>query len=294
MGIAHSFATDLTELTFLTTPTRRVYLKHEYTLPSGSLKYRCVDIVLRNLLAENKLRIGDTIVEASSGNAGAALAYCARELGLKCHIFVSDTVTPKKIEKIASFGARVTSIDCSDNPGKEILSARSHAADNGYYYFNQFENVRCATAYQSTLGEELVAQLRSRHVIPSHYVGGIGTGSSIIGVGRALREAFGQNVEIIGVAPNSSPTHIGGLHPGHLRPEGWFLPWRTRPAQFEDSVRFVDDKDAYRFAKELEEKTGYSVGPATGACLYVVHLAIPRGNIVLLGCDSGKSYANCL
>ena len=95
-----SYSTQLTELTFLTTPTRRVYLKHEYSLPSGSLKYRCIDAVLRELLTEKKLQVGDTIVEASSGNAGAALAYCSREFGLKCHIFVSDTVSRKKIERI--------------------------------------------------------------------------------------------------------------------------------------------------------------------------------------------------
>jgi cysteine synthase len=246
--------------------------------------------VLRELLNERELQVGDTVVEASSGNAGAALAYCARELGLKCHVFVSDTVTPLKIEKIKSLGAIVTCIDCSEFPGREISSARSHAADNGHFYFNQFESLRCTKAYQSTLGEELVAQLRCLHVTPSHYVGGVGTGSSLLGVGGALREAFGRRLEIIGVAPSSSPTKIGGLHPGHLRPEGWFLPWRQRPTRFEDALRFVDDADAFRFARELVEITGYSVGPATGACLSVLDSGIPAGNIVLLGCDSGEAY----
>lgn len=293
MLLSTSALTKLTELTYLTTPTRRVYLKEEYALPSGSLKYRCVDTVLRELISEKKLHVGDTVVEASSGNAGAALAFCSRELGLKCHIFVSENVPAKKIEKIEFLGAKVSRIDCSKIPGNEIATARSYAFENGYYYFNQFENLRCASAYQSTLGEELVAQLSALQVTPTHYVGGIGTGSSILGIGAALRESFGASVKIIGVVPNSSPTLIGGLHPGHLRPEGWFLPWHNRPEHFEDELKYVSDADAFKFAHNLKEKTGYLVGPATGACLYVINSIVPRGNVVLLGCDSGESYENC-
>jgi cysteine synthase A len=246
--------------------------------------------VLAESLKRGLLKVGDTVVEASSGNAGAAIANAAKALGLRCRIFVPESISITKVEKIQSYGADVTKMDASAATGAEILAARQLGSQPGHFFFNQFENPLCAPAYRNSLGPELVRQLLAASVVPTTFIAGVGTGSSILGVGSALRAAFDSPIQIIAVAPDCSPTDIEGLHPGHLRPEGWFAPWRTRQQNFEQKMVFVSNEDAYRTSARLKAETGHSVGPATGAYLYVASTEVQDGIVILLGSDGGEKY----
>lgn len=278
----------LTELSHYCDRQRRVFAKHEYLGETGSIKDRMVESVLTCAVREGELKEGMEIVEASSGNTGAALASGARRLGCLARIFVSSLVSSEKIAMIEALGAKVERIDVRGGAVSEVELAGAYAREHGAYFFNQFENPHHIQAYKNTLGVELLAQIGERAIKVDHFVGGVGSGAAIRAVGEILRERHNAELKIWATIPAVSPTDIEGLHPGHLRREGFFKIWRERPAAFESGIDEVIDSDAYREIFLLED-AGINVGPASGACLYGARKQ--SGVVLVLLTDRGEKYA---
>ena len=279
----------LTELTVLKTAQRRIFAKHEYLGATGSIKDRMVGGVLSRAIAEGSLKEGMEIVEASSGNTGAALAAAGAQLGFAVRIFVSSLISVEKTAMIETLGASVERVDVSLGLS-EIEMAFAYAHDSGAYFFNQFENRHHLQAYKDTLAQELLGQLESQGIKVDHFVGGVGTGAGIRAVGEMLAERHNPELKIWATVPAISPTDIEGLRPGHLRNEGYFRIWRERLPGFESAIEHVADADAYWRIFELERLSGIKVGPASGAYLQVASKL--DGIVLVLFTDTGDKYTS--
>lgn len=281
--------TPLTEIACYAAPGRRIFAKHEYLGPTGSIKDRMVERVLACAISEGDLRTGMEIVEASSGNTGAALAYAGSRLGFNVRIFVASSVSPEKIQMIKSFGAEVHEVDIEQGQGSEVQCAASYARDTGSYLFNQFENRHHVDAYKETLGAEILLQLESEKIIIEHFVGGVGSGGSIRALGELLRERHNESLKVWATVPAVYPSDIEGLNPGHLRKEGHFKIWLDRPPNFETGLFEVNDEDAFREMLSLKNAAGIYVGPASGSCLHVARQLF--GNVLIVLTDTGSKYS---
>ena len=268
---------------------RKIYVKYEHLNPTGSLKDRMVGYVLSRSIEKGLLRQGMTIVEASSGNTGAALAHAAAQIGFATIIFTAASTAKEKISAIKELGGDVRVVETSKEAGEEIRQAKSRGQKLGYFYFNQFENPFHVEAYESSLAEEIVTDLTKKKITVDTFLSGLGTGASLLAVGRKLKSA-NPNLKIYAVSPSRVPTDIEGLHPGHLVRGGHFKIWRERPRGFENDVLFVDDKDAYSKAIEIKERTSVSVGPATGASLHAALKLPAPGNVLIIATDAGHKY----
>ena len=280
----------LTELTGYARPNRRIFVKHEHLGTTGSIKDRMVERALLCAIEAGQLKTQHEIVEASSGNTGAALAYAGTKLGFTVHIFVASTVSVEKIEAIKSFGGNVHEVDAGGDQS-EFECAKDYALSRNAYLFNQFENPFHVPAYKETIGAELVSQLNDLSVTIEHFVAGVGSGGSIRAVGELLCQSHNKNMKIWAVVPAKYPSDIEGLNPGHLRRQGHFKIWLDRLPGFESGLIEVEDKNAFRETISLKKATGLSVGPASGSCLYAARQLPESGNTLILLTDSGSKYS---
>ena len=281
--------TPLTELACYAAPSRRIFVKHEYLGPTGSVKDRMVERVLACATNEGDLRTGMEIVEASSGNTGAALARAGSRLGFNVRIFVASSVATEKIQTIKSFGAEVHEVDIEQGQVSEVQCAANYAHETGGYLFNQFGNRHHVDAYKETLGAEILSQLESEKIIIEHFVGGVGSGGSVRAVGELLRERHNESLKVWATVPAVYPSDIEGLNPGHLRNEGHFKIWLDRSPDFETGLIEVNDEDAFREILSLKNAAGIYVGPASGSCLHVARQL--SGNILIVLTDTGLKYS---
>lgn len=246
--------------------------------------------VIEAAIAAGELKKGMSIVEASSGNTGTALARVAKEKGFSLKIFLADTVSQAKQAAIRRFGAEIELVNLEHSPDSEIDLARKESEREGVYFFNQFENRFHVEAYKKTLLKELLSQLQEQEITIDAFVSGVGSGASNLAIGQGLREAHNSKLAIYSVVPKSFPTDIEGLNPGHISRNGHFKIWRERPQNFERQNILVDDSDAFSELLSLEEKTGILVGPASGAALFAARNLNVEGNLLVLFTDSGEKY----
>jgi cysteine synthase len=281
--------TPLTELAVEGTTQKRIFVKHEHLGPTQSMKDRMVGRVLQAAIESGELKPGMEVVEASSGNTGAALAFAGSKLGLTVRIFVSSKVSSEKIEKITALGGIVHTIDVTDTVS-EIEQAVEHARQHRAYLFNQFENPHHVPAYKATIGAELLVQLEEQKIRIDHFIAGIGSGGSIRAIGETLRERHNERLKIWAVVPAVYPSDIEGLNPGHLRRQGHFKIWNERQPGFESAIIEATDRDAFAEILALERAGGPVIGPASGSCLHVARGLSASGNILILLSDSGTKY----
>jgi len=241
-----------TSLIALSLPTQKnLFLKLESENPTGSLKDRMVGRTLDLMAEEGKLTDVHTIVEASSGNTGSALAYEGGRRGYKVIICIASHISEQKKKKIRSYGAEVKEFDVTKNTEAEIEGAAQLGKEKGTFFFNQFSNPYHVQAYKKSLASEILQQLESQRVKINYLLGGVGTGASLIAVGSVLKQEHNSKLDIYAVSPQVYPTKIEGLHPGHLR--GDFPIWKMRPNRFEKSRLFIEDDQALRGCEILKK-----------------------------------------
>lgn len=257
--------------------------------PTGSMKDFMATQVLSHAIQTEQLRSPMRVVEASSGNTGAAVAFASRELGFQTSIFVADTVSPEKIAIIRSFGADVHIIPSSEGPQSEIVRAREYARRQNGYLFNQFENGFQIEGYKSALLPILLEKLSHLGVRLDTFVAGIGSGASCRALGEGLVRQHNPGLNIIGVTPESYPTEIEGLHPDHKVPTGAFPLWRNRPPGLERAMIRISDAAAFQQLLWLNDN-GISAGPGSGATLAAAVQLESPGNTLILICDGAVKY----
>ncbi len=257
-----------------------IYIKLEGLNPSGSIKDVPVYYMLLN--AENKglIKPGDTIVEATSGNTGISLAMIGAIKGYKIKIVMPESVSIERRKIIQSYGAEL--ILTPKEKGVDGAIKKAKELSKKYFYLNQYENEYNWKAHYHITGNEI---LRQTNYKITHFVAGIGTGGTITGVGKRLKE-FNENIKIIGVEPVKGH-NIQGLKN---------MEESKKPKIFDESILdekyYVNDKQAFSTARMLA-KNGFFVGMSTGASVYVaLKLSKKYKNafIVAISPDSGYKY----
>lgn len=271
-----------------------VWAKLEYLNPSGSIKARIAKHMIERAEAEGHLRPGDTIVEATSGNTGNALAMVAAVKGYRMRVIMPRGMSNERLRISRAFGAEVEMVgDFHVNAALERAKALSEMP--GFFCPMQFESEWNVEENQLWLGPEILRGL-PEGVAPDCLVMGVGTGGTIVGVGRAFRERNPQ-VEIIAVEPQESATIRCGKV-GRHRIEGisdGFVPRIFEDARGEiDDVISVSSRDAIQEMKALARSHGLLVGPSSGANLRAARRVRSQrsdlATIVTVLCDEGEKY----
>ena len=275
----------------------RVYAKHEVMNFTGSIKDRMALHLAETAWRRGELGAQDTIVEATSGNTGIALAAVGRALGHPVRIYMPDWMSRERELVIRSLGAEIVHVSKEEGGflGSIRLADEDAAASPHAWRPRQFSNDGNVEAHYVTTGPELLAQIRSAGEMPAAFVAGVGTGGTVMGVGRYLREALPE-VHIHPLEPANSPTLRTGKRVGKHRIQGIsdeFVP-AIVDLEWLDDVVDVWDGDAILMAQRLGAELGLAVGISSGANLLGalrVGAALGSGAVVAtVFPDSNKKY----
>ncbi|MCL4142631.1 UNVERIFIED_CONTAM: hypothetical protein GTU68_047968 [Idotea baltica] len=276
---------------------RTVYAKAEHYNLTGSIKDRMALSILRRGHASGTLKPGDTIAEATSGNAGIALASLGRALGHPVHIFMPDWMSDERKSLLRSLGATLHLISREDGGFLGAIAATEAMAKarNDVFLPCQFSNCDNARAHIDTTGPELLAQMDKIGLRLDAFVAGVGTGGTVMGVGRALRAQL-PSVKIHPLEPAESPTLSTGHKVGSHRIQGISDDFIPSIIEFDtlDEVIGVSDGDAILMAQALARDLGLGVGISSGANLIGALIAAerlgPDAIAATVFCDDNKKY----
>lgn len=267
-----------------------VYAKIEKNNLSGSLKDRAALQMIRDLFDQGKLHRGDTIIEPTSGNTGIALACLANSFDLKCIIVMPEKMSLARRKLIADYGAELVLVSGGMKECKE-KAEQLQSQIEGSFIVGQFDNPSNVRAHYERTAKEILSDLPDVRVI----VAGIGTGGTISGIGKYIKDHH-LDVEVIGVEPFSSPL-ITLKKAGPHRIQGIganFIP-SILNQEVISKIALVKDEDALATAKELVRKESLFVGISSGAAMKVA-LDLAAENqyagkkIVAILPDSGERY----
>ena len=249
---------------------RTVHAKSEQLNLTGSIKDRMALHVLRRAYETGAIKPGDQIAEASSGNTGISFAAIGRALGHDVTIFMPDWMSRERTDLIRSFGARVVPVsrDQGGFVGSIELAEAMAAREGNVFLPRQFANDTNAEAHEITTGPEIWHQLADRGAAPDAFVAGVGTGGTIMGVGRFLRR-MNPGIGVHPLEPAESPTLTAGHKVGAHRIQGIsdeFIPPILDLAALQRVVA-VPDGDAILMARQLAGTLGLGVGISSGANL---------------------------
>ena len=276
---------------------RVLYAKSEYLNLTGSIKDRMAVRILQQAYADGKIAPGHTIAEATSGNTGISFAAIGRMLGHPVKIFMPDWMSQERVHLIRSYGAEVVSV--SKDEGGFLGSIRRceelAASSSGIFLPRQFSNPANTEAHSETTGPEIWSQLRSIGKRPQAFVAGVGTGGTVMGVGKFLRQRD-PCIRVHPVEPAESPTLTTGCKVGSHRIQGIsdeFIPEIVRLKEL-DEVLSVPDGDAILMAQKLAFSLGLAVGISSG-CNFLAAVKAqeklgPEAAVVTIFCDDNKKY----
>jgi cysteine synthase len=270
-----------------------LYGKLEAFNPGGSVKDRIGVAMIEAAEAEGRIEPGrTTIVEATSGNTGIALAFCCAAKGYDLTIFLPQGMSREREALLRLYGARVEMVESLGGMNEAVDAARAMAADPDVFLPDQFSNPANPEAHRTGTGPEILRALDGRVDV---FVAGVGTGGTITGVGHALK-AQSPDARVVAVEPAASAVLNGGS-PGPHRIQGigaGFVP-AVLDRQVVDEVLACPDDEAIRYAHLLAARegvlAGMSCGAAVWAALEVAKRPESRGKrIVTVLPDSGERY----
>jgi cysteine synthase A len=275
----------------------RLLLKLERFNPGGSVKDRIALAMIEDAERSGKLQPGATIIEPTSGNTGVGLAWVGRIKGYKVILTMPETMSVERRNLLANYGAELVLTPGSEGMKGAIAKAEElRDATPGSIILGQFTNPANPAIHYATTGQEIWEDTAGQVDV---FVGGVGTGGTVSGVGRALKEK-NMLVEIIAVEPASSPVLSGG-NPGPHKIQGigaGFKP-QTFQEQFVDRVMTISNEDAFDAARRLAKEFGLLVGISSGAafaaaCQLTRDKAYEGKTIVALLPDTGERYLSIL
>ncbi len=300
-------STPLIQLSRVTDGGRTpVYAKAEFFNPGGSIKDRIGPAIIEAAERDGRLRPGGVVVEATSGNTGVGLALAAAAKGYRCIFTIPDKMSQEKVRLLRSFGAEVivtpTAV-AADDPENYVMVARRIVDETpGAFMADQFHNQANPEAHYRTTGPEIWRQTGGRI---THFVASAGTGGTISGVGRYLKER-NPGIRVIAGDPDGSilaeyfrtralsegqPYLVEGIGNDQIPSTLWF--------DVIDEYRTITDRDAFTMARRLTREEGLFVGGSSGL---ITHLAVrvavelddPDALVVCILPDTGERYLSKL
>ena len=270
-----------------------VLAKLEYFNPAGSVKDRIAKEMILDALEKGLINENTTLIEPTSGNTGIGLSAVATALNLKIIITMPETMSVERRNLMKAYGAELVLTPGSEGMKGAIAKAKELASQiENSFIPGQFENPANPTAHYKTTGPEIYEQTEGKVDI---FVAGVGTGGTISGIGKYLKEK-NPEVKVVAVEPASSPvlsTGKGGAHKIQGIGAG-FVP-ETLDTKIYDEIITVENEDAFATGKEMAKIEGILVGISSGAALYAAkELAKREENagktIVVLLPDGGDRY----
>ncbi|HEV7655829.1 MAG TPA: cystathionine beta-synthase [Mycobacteriales bacterium] len=272
-----------------------VLAKVEYFNPGGSVKDRIALRMIEAAERSGELRPGGTIVEPTSGNTGVGLAIVAQTRGYKCVFVCPDKVSQDKINVLRAYGAEVvvtpTALSPEHPDSYYNTSDRLVREIEGAWKPNQYANVNNPRSHYETTGPEIWEQTAGRI---THFVAGLGTGGTVSGAGRYLKEVSDGKVTIVGADPEGSVYSGGSGRPYLVEGVGEDFWPETYDRGICDTIEAISDADSFELTRRLAREEGLlvggSCGMAVGAALRVAARATAEDVIVVLLPDGGRGY----
>ncbi|TCV20297.1 cysteine synthase A [Sphingobacterium alimentarium] len=274
----------------------KIYVKCENYNLTGSIKDRMALFILYKAYMNCQIQPEDTIVEATSGNTGIAFSAIGKALGHQVKIIMPNWLSKERIDIIKSMGADIQLI--SKEEGGFLGSIRLSeelAAAGGVFLPCQFENEFNAEAHELTTGKEIALQLKNKGLTADAFVAGVGTGGTVMGVGKQLKN-YNPFVKIHPLEPQESPTLTTGYKVGAHRIQGIsdeFIPAIVKLEEL-DEVVCASDGDSILMAQKLAKQLGLAVGISSGAnVIGAIKIKEQLGDdavVVTLLCDDNKKY----
>lgn len=276
---------------------RTIYAKAEYLNFTGSIKDRMAFHILTKAYQNGNLKPGDRIVEATSGNTGIAFSGIGRAMGHPVTIFMPNWMSSERINLIKSFGADIRLVSKEEGGflGSIEMAENMARCEPNIFLPRQFANTDNCEAHFLTTGPEIWAQFESFELVPDAFVAGVGTGGTVMGIGKYLKEK-NPSVKIHPLEPSNSPTMSTGHKVGKHRIQGIsdeFIPEIVKLNQL-DRIVAVDDGDSIIMAQKLATNLGLGVGISSGAnFLGAIQLQNELGDdavVVTVFADDSKKY----
>lgn len=290
--------TPLLEIEFLYKGNpRKLYAKAEYLNLTGSIKDRMAFHIMREAYAKENIKPGFRVIEATSGNTGIAFSAVGRALGHPVTIFMPDWMSEERKNLIRSLGADIVLVSKEEGGflGSIEKSQDMAAANPETFLPRQFENEDNVMAHYTTTGPEIWWQLKLRGKKPDAFVAGVGTGGTIMGTGRYLRE-MNPDIRLYPLEPSNSPTMSTGYKVGFHRIQGIsdeFIPAIVKLDKLDEIVA-VDDGDSIIMAQKLASELGIAVGISSGANFLGALMKLEEigadATVVTVFSDDNKKY----
>ncbi|AKF93584.1 cysteine synthase A [Brevibacillus laterosporus] len=244
-----------------------IYLKLEFFNPGSSVKDRIALSMIETAEAEGKLKLGDTIIEPTSGNTGIGLAMVAAAKGYRGILVMPDTMSMERRNLLRAYGAELILTPGAEGMGGAIRKAEELARENSDYFIpQQFNNKANPKVHRETTAKELLEQGKEIGGIDA-FIAGIGTGGTITGVGQVLKEEYPE-VKIYGIEPQASPVLSGGK-PGPHKIQGigaGFVP-EILDTSIYDEILPIENEAAFETARRVAREEGILGGISSGAAI---------------------------
>ncbi|WP_440115125.1 cysteine synthase A [Paenibacillus sp. QZ-Y1] len=245
-----------------------VFVKLEYQNPGSSVKDRIAISIVEEAEKEGKLKPGDTIIEATSGNTGIGLAMVAAAKGYKSVIVMPETMSMERRNLLRAYGAELVLTPGAEGMNGAVKKAEELLKENpSYFMAEQFKNKANVKIHRETTGPEIVEAIQSVGGTLDAFVAGIGTGGTITGAGEVLKEAFPE-IKIVAVEPAASPILAGGK-PGPHKIQGIganFIP-EILDQEIYDEIIHIENDDAFETARQVAKEEGILSGISSGAAI---------------------------
>ncbi len=266
----------------------QIFAKAEWLNPGGSVKDRAGLRIIEDGERSGQLTPDKIILDSTSGNTGIAYAMIGAIKGYRVELVIPANVSEERKKALLAYGAKLIFTNPLFGSDGALLEARKIYETNPHRYFkaDQYNNASNWLAHYENTGVEIIRQIKGGI---THFIAGVGTGGTLMGIGRRLKE-FNPEIKIFGAQPDSSFHGIEGLK--HIESS-------ICPAIYDESILdgtfYVKTEDAYEMAIRLAKEEGLWVGPSSGAALLaslILAKSIDHGNIVTIFPDGGDRYSS--